>query len=239
MYGWKARVGLIIPSTNTVNESEFARYLPDGVSLHTSRMLLEGGADAESLAEMEEYEEQCARLLGTAEVNAVAYGCTTGSLIEGPEYDHELEEHLSDIAGAPVVATSAALKRAAEALGLDSLSIATPYVDQLNEMEEEHFEELGFDVTAVEGLGIGEPTNLGRQHPTDAYEIARRADRPDADGLMISCTDFRTLEVIEDLEADLGKPVISSNSATMWNVLREVGVDHTELPFGTLFEGNA
>lgn len=236
MYGWRARVGLIIPSTNSVNESEFAAVLPDGVSLHTARMLMEGGADVEGVAEMEVHKDRCAELLKTVGVDVIAYGCTVGGMLEGPEYDHELETHLSSLATAPVVSTSAALHRAADKLGLESISIATPYVDESNELEQKHFEELGYEVLTIDGLGIEEPSNLGKRQPTDAYEIARAVDDPDADGMIISCTDFRTFEVIESLEKDLGKPVISSNTATLWNVLETVGVDYTGLPLGTLFE---
>lgn len=235
MYGWKGRVGLIIPSTNSVNESEYAWMLPDGVSLHTSRMRRLGGHDADSLAEMDEYKDRCAELLRTVEVDVVVYGCTVSGMLEGPRADHGLEDHLAAIADAPAVATSAAIDRALDRLDLEAVSIATPYIESAYELEREHFEALGYDVVDIDGLEIDEPTGKGRRSPIDAYEVARRVDSPDADGVVISCTDFRTFEVIEDLEADLGKPVISSNSATLWNALRTVGVDHTELPLGTLF----
>lgn len=236
MYGWRARVGLIIPSTNTVNESEFGGYLPSGVSLHTSRMRRVGGGDVESLVDMAEYEDRCAELLQTANVDVAAYGCTVAGMLEGPEYDLELETNLASIVDAPVVATSAALRRALETLALESISIATPYIEESYELEREHFEDLGYDVVSIDGLGIERATGKGEKTPADAYNIARDVDSPEADGVVISCTDFRTFEIIETLESDLGKPVISSNSATLWNALRAVGVDYTELPLGTLFE---
>lgn len=238
MYGWRARVGTIVPSTNAVNEVEFARYLPEGVSLHVSRMRRVGGGDLQTLREMEEHKEDCAELLRTANVDVVAYSCTAAGMLEGPEYELELEEELGEIADAPVVSMSAALRRAAERLDLESIAIATPYIEEVNELEEQHFSELGFDVVSIDGLGVGrdDPTEKGRLLPSDAYRIARRADRPEADGLLISCADFRTFEVIEALEADLGKPVVTSNQATLWNALERVDVDYTGLPLGTLFE---
>ena len=237
MYGWRARVGTIVPSTNAVNEVEFARYLPEGVSLHVSRMRRVGGGDLQTLREMEAHKEDCAELLGTANVDVVAYSCTAAGMLEGPEYELELEEELGEIAGAPVVSMSAALRRAAERLDLESIAVATPYIEEVNELEEEHFGELGFDVVSIEGLGVGrdDPTEKGRLMPSDAYGIAQRADRPEADGLLISCADFRTFEVVEALEADLGKPVVTSNSATLWNALEVIDVDYTDIPLGTLF----
>ena len=238
MYGWRARVGTIVPSTNAVNEVEFARYLPEGVSLHAARMRRIGGGDLATLREMEEHKEACAELLMSANVDVVAYSCTAAGMLEGPEYEHQLEAELAEIADAPVVAMSAALRRAAERLDLERIAIATPYIEEVNELEEQHFSELGLDVVSIEGLGVGrdDPTEKGRLQPRDAYRIAQRADHEDADGVLISCADFRTFEVLEALEADLGKPVVSSNSATLWNALEVVGVDTAGVPLGTLFE---
>lgn len=236
MYGWRARIGLITPSTNTVNESEFFRHLPEGVSLHTSRMKLEGKADAESVEEMEQYARGCAELVATADVDVVVYGCTVGSLLRGPGHDETLEAELREVARAPVVATTASVRRALNALDADSIALTTPYIDDINRREVEFLEAEGFEVVAESRLGVEESLNLGRQQPTTAYREARAIDHPDADAIFISCADYRTFDVIESLEADLGKPVISSNSAMLWDALTTVGVGHEGIALGTLFD---
>lgn len=235
MYGWRGRLGLIVPSSNTTNEPEFERHLPEGVSLHTSRMFLED-TNAEDLAAMAADAERSAELLATGDVDVVAYGCTTGSLVKGPGYDEEIESRLSEVAGVPAVATAAAIKRAFETLGLKRLAITTPYVRDLNEREEEFLEAAGYEVVDMTGLGIEPNTGIGEQRPETAYRQARALDAADADGVFISCTNYRTFEIIEDLEADLGKPVVTSNQATLWNALRAMDVDYSGVELGELFQ---
>ena len=84
MYGWRSRLGLVVPSSKTTNEPEFYEHLPEGVSLHTARMRLEN-ANAQALEDMADKVERCTDLLATADVDVVAYGCTTGSLVKGGE----------------------------------------------------------------------------------------------------------------------------------------------------------
>lgn len=235
MYGWRGRLGLIVPSSNTTNEPEFYRWLPEGVSLHTSRMRLED-ATADTLERMADDVERCGDLLATADVDVVAYGCTTGSLVKGPGYDEEIESRLAEIADAPAVATAASIKRAFDALDLSSIAITTPYIDDLNRREADFLDAAGYDVVAIDGLGIAPNTEIGAQRPETAYRKARDLDHEDADGIFISCTNYRTFEIIEALEADLEKPVVTSNQATLWDALRTMGVDRSGLALGTLFE---
>jgi maleate isomerase len=235
MYGWRGRLGLIVPSSNTTNEPEFERHLPEGVSLHTARMFLED-TNAEHLEEMAAEAERSAELLATADVDVVAYGCTTGSLVKGPGYDEEIESRLSEVAGVPAVATAAAIKRAFNTLDIERLAITTPYIQDLNEREEDFLTSAGYEVTDMTGLGIEPNTGIGEQRQETAYREAHGLDASSADGIFISCTNYRTFEIIESLEADLGTPVVTSNQATLWNALREIGVDYSDIDLGQLFQ---
>lgn len=235
MYGWRGRLGLIVPSSNSTNEPEFARWLPDGVSLHTARMRLEG-VDAESLGAMADEVERCADLLATADVDAIAYGCTTGSLVHGPGYDEEIEGRIESVADVPAVATAASVKRAFARLGLERLAITTPYVEDLNDREVEFLTDAGYEVVAMDGLGIDHNPDIGAQTPETAYRRARALPTGDADGVFVSCTNYRTFEMIASLEADLGMPVVTSNQATLWDALRTLGVATDEVSdLGRLF----
>lgn len=235
MFGWRGRLGLIVPSSNTTNEPEFYRAVPTGVSVHTARMRLQE-TNAAELASMADDVERCAHRLMDANVDAVVYGCTTGSLVKGPEYDAAIEERIADITGVPAVATAASIKRAFEALNLTSLVIVTPYIDDLNERERSFLEAAGFDVVAIDGLGIEPNTEIGTQWPEQAYREARRLDQPSADGVFVSCTNYRTFEIISSLEQDLGKPVVTSNQATLWDVLNTLEVTYEGDDLGILFE---
>lgn len=225
MYGWRCRIGLIIPSSNTTMEMEFARYVPEGVSVHTTRLPLEKVTEAE-LTRMAERVEEAAGLLADAGVDIIAYGCTTGSLIKGRGYDIELERRISKATGIPTVATAHAVLDALRAKGLKRIVVATPYTEEINEKEREFLSNNGFEVCAIRGLGLVKNLEIGMQEPHVAYRLGRELikEHPEADGLFISCTNFRTFEIIHPLSGDVGKPVITSNQATLWRVLQEKGI---------------
>ena len=247
MYGWRGRIGLIVPSTNTVNEPDFYRHLPEGVSLHVSRMYLDQEAHRESdgldeLEKMTADADRCARSLATADVDVIAYGCTSGSFMDGAGHDAELAAELEAIAGVPTVTTAAAVRRAMEALELESVAIATPYVEELNTRAERFFEDVGFEVTTTDGLGIDiagsdlDRRSHGAQLPEHAYRQLAAMDLSDADGVFLSCTNYHVTDAIEYVEADLGKPVVTSNQATLWDALRTLGVDYSGVGLGALFD---
>jgi maleate isomerase len=235
MYGKDGRLGLVVPSSNTTNEPEFAGALPDGVSLHASRMRL-ADVDAESLSAMADDATECASLLATADVDVVAYGCTTGSLVHGPGYDEDIEAHLEAEAGVPAVATAASIKRAFDELGVDSVAVTTPYIDDLNRREADFLEAAGYDVVAIDGLGLSSNTEIGAREPETAANAARNVDDPAAEAVFISCTNYRTFEIIPQLERELDKPVVTSNQATLWNALHEMKGDvRPTIDLGQLF----
>jgi maleate cis-trans isomerase len=225
-YGWRARIGLIAPSLNVVMEPELSRMMPEGVSIHTTRVLLQGKATAESYLAMAEATSRAATELGMTDPDAIAYGCTSGSIIEGEE---GITRRIQGAAGnVPVVTTAGAVLQALRALGLRRVAVATPYLEFVNREEKEYLESNGFEVTRILGLEMGhdeaERKMIGRQPPGIAYRIGREACTPDADGLFISCTNFATLPIIEQLEEELGKPVVTSNQATAWASLRQAGI---------------
>jgi maleate isomerase len=237
MHGWSGRLGLIITSSDLVSEPEFNRYAPDGVAVHASRMLLKGGVtDAASLEQMSDDTERCAELLSTTDVDAIAYACTTGSLVKGLGFEETIERRIREVAGVPAVATAASIKRAFDALDVESVAIATPYIEDLNEREAEFLEASGYDVVDIDGLGLRTDVEIGSRRPETAYRQAREIDHEGAEAVFISCTGYRTFEIIERLEADIGKPVVTSNQATLWDALETLGIDYTGIDLGTLFD---
>jgi len=235
VYGWRARIGLIVPSSNTTMEAEFWRMAPEGVSIHTSRVkLVEVTPEALKLMAVEA--ARAAEELATAEVDVVVYGCTTGSLLEGPEWEEGLRRETRKRAGVEAVTTAQAVVEALKALGVKRVAVATPYIDELNARERAFLEKLGFTVVRIKGLGIVRNTDIGRQPPWVAYRLAKEVAKevgPSVDGVFISCTNFRTIEVIEPLEAELQLPVVSSNTASMWLALRSLGI-RDRLSYGRL-----
>lgn len=244
MYGWRARIGLITPTTNTVNETEWHQHLPDGVSLHSALMGPGGeGYDTtvDGLQKLNEGEMGyigAAKRLQKKQPDIIVYGGTSASMLH-PGLGKEIEEHIRKETLYPSVVTSHAVRNALESESIESLGVVTPYIDEVNDRVVNYFEEHGIEVMDVEGLGIDEPQRLGEVPPSEPYRQAKKhLDHEEADGIFISCTDYRTFEIIEPLEADLNKPVITSNQATLWDTLRKIDVDDSEVGVGSLFTSN-
>jgi len=208
-----------VPSSNTTMESEFHRMCPEGVSVHVARMRLRE-VTPEALVKMAEDALLAAEMLSTADVNVIIYGCTTGALVKGMEWEKGLAEKIEARTGIRTITTAGAVVEAMKVLGLEKVCVATPYIRELNELEKKFLEEHGITVLAIKGLGIRENTEIGSLPPWTSYRLAREVLRPEADGIFISCTNFRTIEIIDPLERELGKPVITSNQASMWAALR-------------------
>lgn len=235
MYGWRGRIGLIIPSSNTTMESEFWRMVPEGVSVHTTRLKLLRVTVSE-LKEMAKNALHAAELLATANVNVIVYGCTSGALIGGIEWEENLRKSIEKHVRIPTITTAFAVVNALRELGVRRVSIATPYIDEVNVLERKFLESSGFKVVKIKGLGIADNIEIGKQSPWIAYRLAREVDSSEAEAIFISCTNFRTIEVISKLEEDLGKPVISSNTASLWTSLRILGVKQSIKGYGKLLE---
>ncbi|WP_143103325.1 aspartate/glutamate racemase family protein [Albimonas pacifica] len=238
-YGPRARLGLIVPPTNTVNEAEWARMIPPGVTFHTHRMRLHDAGTAEGLAHLHADLDAAVAMLTPCGVDAAAYACTAGSMISPPE---RLEQELTARNGVACLTTSAAIVKALRSLGARRLSVATPYARRVNEHETHFLADCGFEVARIEGLGLGEngPHEFIRIAQTPIEQVAAHARAcfvPGSDALLITCTDFPTLPLIEPLEAELGVPVVTSNQATLWAMLRAVGIEDRVPGGGRLLAG--
>ncbi len=225
-YGWRARIGLIVPSPNTVAETEFWRMAPEGVTIHTTRMLLRADEVDDPLTDMEQFLPRVIEELRGLEVDVVAYGCTASAL----KTPHEKTR--DEIAGEldlPTVTTMGSVLNAFQAFGVKSVAVGSPYTDAINRAERRYFENQGLIVTADEGLMLFEAQRRGRHMnlvPEDAVEeLAQSIDSPQAEAIFLSCSDMATLDSIDRLEGKLGKPVISSAQATFWGALRAVGIE--------------
>ena len=229
------RLGLIVPSSNTTMEREFGRLSPEDFSVHTARLRLTK-VTVKELVEMEKGVERAALRLADAGVDIIGYGCTSGSLYRGLGHDKTIEARIEKASGTPAVATAGAVIDALQGLNIQKVAVATPYVDEINDLEEEFLSSNGFQVTDLKGLGIKENIEIGRLDSQDAFDLVMRLEYADADGVFISCTNFPTLDKIEELEDAIHKPVISSNTATFWAMLRRCGISIKIKDSGELLE---
>jgi maleate cis-trans isomerase len=236
-YGWLAKVGLILPSTNTVNAHEWMMMAPNGVSIDVARAMLLGKSTQESYDAMAKSTEKAAEELATAEVDILAYGCTSGSFMCSRD---EITRRLTEIAGVQATTTSDSVIAALKALGVSRVSMVTPYMRFINQGEVRFLQEEGFEVVAEVGLGLGETQQqrraINRVPQEDILDMVRSVDRPEAEAIFISCTALPSLPLVASIETEMGKPVVTSNQATFWNVLRLLGLKASICGFGTLLE---
>ena len=235
------RIGLIELSTSLAISAEAPVALPPGVRALITRLRLpRGEVSAAALDEMVSSDrlEEASRELADGGARVVSFACTTGSLVRGPGFDRELVARMEGASGVAASTTSTALLAALEHFGARRVAVATPYVDELNELERRFLEAAGYEVTALHGLGIDSDPEIARVPYARTRELALAA-AGDADVVFLSCTNLPALAVLDELEAELGRPVFSSNAVTFWHALTLAGVDPAAHGAGSLLAGRA
>lgn len=232
MYGYRAKIGVIIPSINVAIEPEFAAMVPEGVSIHTTRVPLRAGTIEGEKKMLEKTDEAIEIFKGTA-IDILAYACTTASVVKGKGWDTKLIKKIENVVGVPATTTLTSVMLAIRRLDITRIALALPYPDELNELERKYFEAEGLDVVSMKSLGATDMVGVPLE---ETYELALEVDNEDAQAVFISCTGLRSLELIDPLEKELNKPVFSSNTATMWNIFRILGMADPAKGRGRLFD---
>ena len=235
MYGWRGKIGIIIPSANTTMEPELNKMAPNGVTIHCSRMFAMG-CGTEDLKRQDEDVESCARLLGSADMDVIIYGCTSGSFVNGLGWERQLQECIAREAQCKSITTTGAVLKALSVFGKKYLTLVNPYNDEVSGIEHNFFASQGYYITGGAHRGFDQGVDIRSQVPEQTYRLAKKAVTKETEILFISCTNFRTIEVLEELEKDLGIPVISSNQASLWEALNVIGVREKITGYGSLFQ---
>jgi maleate isomerase len=225
MYGWRAKIGRISPSPETVGCEEWRRALPEGVCLVETRTLLHD-VTIEGLAETVTQVERAARELASAEVDVILQAGTAIAFFRGFGHDQELSRRINAVTGIKSTTSLTAVVDALRALGVKRPAIATSYLPDIDARLVDVLEQSGFRVAGIRGMGLKRSIDMGKVMPDETYRFARAVatDTVGADGILISCGNLRTFEAIEPLEADTGLPVVTSNQAGLWQALRLAGV---------------
>ena len=241
--GARKRIGVMVPSTNTTCEADYQMVVPRGITIHGQRLWLTNDAAGEDgMNRMNAEIESGARYLATARVDVVAYGCTTGSFYRGPGWDREMVELIARTTGVPAVGTSPSVIEALRSFGARRISVATPYPEWNNRQLRRYLEATGFEVLNLEAEPIAAASGnqgINEQDPEVIADFATRACRPEADALLCSCTAWRSVEAVEEIEQRTAKPVVTSNQASIWAALRVLGVTERIKGFGRLLRGLA
>ena len=217
-----SRIGLLVPSSNTTVEPEFYRALPKEVTLHVARLYLAQIA-TDSIANMVSDIEMQSRALATADVDIIVLGAAAPSFLKGLGYDREMAKKIEAASGKRATTTSTALVEALNHLGVSRVVLGAAYDDKVNAIAQSFLEANGFNVLGAHGLGLVDNLVVGRLDASSAYELARQIDRPDAEAIVLACTNWKTMDSIERLERELGKPVVSTTQVSIWAALRAIG----------------
>jgi maleate isomerase len=219
------RIGLLVPSSNTTVEPEFYRALPREVTLHTARLYLTRITPEAILSMVAEMETQ-ARLLASADVDVIVLGATAPSFLKGLGYDRELIAKIEAITGRTATTTSTALIEAIRYVGASRVVLGSAYDAKVNGIAKAFLEASGVQVAAMKGLSLVDNLVVGRLGPDTAYDLALQVNRDDVDAIVLSCTNWQTMDALERIEREVGKPVISTTQASIWAALRAIG--HTQ-----------
>jgi maleate isomerase len=231
----EVRLGVIVPSVNSVVEAWYPRVVPDGVSVHFARMLMPAGTSPERIIEMDRTDGvRSIHQLASCRPHAIAYGCTASSIVQGHAFDTRLREEIRHIAGVPGTSATNSIFEACSRLGMRRVTAVSPYAEEVDAAEHRFFAEGGIETTASAHLGITDGFRLAEPAPQAILDLALGAWDPDSDGIIIACLNFRSHPIIDELEARTGKPVVTSTQATLWHVLRLAGVDAPIPGYGRL-----
>ncbi len=219
--------GVLIPSTNTTVEIEYNRLLPPSLQAHVGR-LLSSGAGPFSPSLDADIDHQ-SRLLGTARVAVVSLAQTSASLF-ADDYDATVTQRMSKGAGVPAITSAQAIGEAVKALGARRIALVSPYSQPVLERARHYYQtKYGLEVLALEGFAASNSYMIGKLGPENARDAFARIDRPEIEVLVVPGGNFPTMAFVPDWEREFGRPVITTNQAALWAMLRIMGV-HEKLP---------
>jgi len=216
------RVGLIIPSLNVIVEDDLRRELPADVGFHIGRLRLrktQGRVTQQALLEAGQESIEQSTLLSDAGVDAIAFNCTGASLSDGPDGARRLRDQLATATSTKATTTILSVVRALRASGLRRIVHVCPFTAEFGADEAAFLRAEGFEIVESRGLNFTDARLAAKLSPREICDIAMDLDRPDADGLFLACANIRAMEATAELQQRLGKPVVTSNQAVIWDLL--------------------
>lgn len=229
------RVGLLALATDFNSEQDLRRIFPEGMEIFTNRIKNANPTTIENLRAMAGDVTRAAEgILPGLGVDAIIYGCTSGTIAIGSDKLRELIH--AACPGIPVTNPVVAAQEAFNAFGAKRISVLTPYISDVNREMGGHFVNQGYDLLNIAGFGFDNDIEMTAISPETIYKAAMEVCAPQADLLFISCTALRSSLAIQRIERELGKPVVTSNQALAWHVLRMLNCRRPVGGFGALFQ---
>jgi len=236
MFGWRAKIGMMIPTNNTVIEPEMAYLAPEGVTFHATRMVSSrtGTASIEGLHNLVSCVDRASEELSITGVDSVLYGClSTSFAVEG--WDDQYPEKTGVWMSTPAITALEATCLAIKSYGITDVAVLCPYGEALQKLAAGAFARHGLNVKTLESINVTGLRAVCSVPERDVYQAAKKMDKAGAPLLCILATDLSTATIINELEHDLGMPVVSTNQALCWASLHLAGVHESTPQGGSLF----
>jgi maleate isomerase len=237
----RAKIGVLVPFTNVNLEPDMEMMRAPDTTLHFARL---GGYDVDEIPGFEQMAglgaadiTETLRLISGVRPDVVLYGCTSATLTHGSGFDRDLAQRIKLMSGAKCLTAAGSLVAGIQAFGAAKVGFASPYLGEINDQAIAFLHDEGIETVRCADIGRAlDNYGQGELTPQEVFSLALRADHPEAQAIVLSCTDMRSTEAIEQIEAALGKPVVTSNQALMFAVMRALGLPrHPALP-GLLFD---
>lgn len=227
MYGWKARVGLLLPMDNAVMEPElYSVQGLNGISFYAARL------NTNKREDMPQNGIELSSVFNELGADAIVYACAETAFLKGVDGNEYISRRIEELTGLPAVTAMSSMVEAVRFLNINTISLVTPYTSGRTEIMMDFFDRMGIKVNGVENKDFSEQSDDPRewfecnlQPPYKAYQMAKKANRSGSEAIVISATNFRTLEIIRELEEDVSKPVITTNQAILWSVFRKLNLN--------------
>ncbi|MCS6948821.1 MAG: hypothetical protein NZM12_14525 [Steroidobacteraceae bacterium] len=240
--GYRGRIALVVPSTNTSCQPECELLRPRGVTNHTGRIRIQERPLATEQAFLEHVQamrdgmRDAIDVVLTCQPTHVIMGVALEAFWGGVAAADELERELAERAGVGVSIGSTALRRALELLGAKRIAVLTPHQPRGDEQVRRYLQEAGFDVRRLIGLKCASPVLIAHTTAEQIVAALKQLDGDDVDALVQVGTNLAAVRVCADAERWLGKPVLAINAITYWDALRRSGIPDKIHGFGQVLE---
>ena len=227
----RARIGVLVPFTNTNLEADMMLMRYPDTTLHFQRMggyevdQIPGAAQMAGLGASDISHDL--RMLAGVRPDVILYGCTSATLTHGPSFDQQLARDIKAHSGALCFTAAGSLIAALKKLGVSKVGFSSPYVGEINKQAVDFMAQN--QIATVKSFDIGRDLGnygQGELTPDEVFDLACQADHPDAEAIVLSCTDMRAVETITRVERALKKPVVTSNQAMMFAVMQALNLPH-------------
>ena len=230
------RIGLITLASDFRIEKDFNNVIyGKEIDLYCNRIQSYNPLTNEMLKKMaDKIPEVTKNILPDQKLDCVAYGCTSGTIAAGYQSIYKKVNLAKPNTKVTTPITSAI--NALKALGINNLSIFTPYTDEINQSVINYFKiEGGIEISELSYFDIASDLDIGKVDPEHLFDVLVKKDLSSSDALFVSCTALPVLSIIKDLEKKLGKIVLSSNQTLIWDTLNQIDYKNKIEGYGELF----